>query len=36
MQARDPEERVPSVTIGAGRAMLSNRVSHFLNLKGPR
>lgn len=36
MQARDPEDRVPSVTIGIGRAMLSNRVSHFLNLKGSR
>ncbi|KAI9720556.1 MAG: Type I Iterative PKS [Chrysothrix sp. TS-e1954] len=34
MQARDPEDRVPSVTIGIGRAMLSNRVSHFLNIKG--
>lgn len=36
MQARDPEDRVPSVTIGVGRAILSNRISHFLNIKGPR
>ena len=30
IHARDPEDRVPSVTIGIGGAMLSNRVSHFL------
>ncbi|KAJ0331820.1 hypothetical protein COL5a_002489 [Colletotrichum fioriniae] len=36
MQARDPEDRAPSVTIGVGRAILSNRISHFLNIKGPR
>ncbi|KAI3555024.1 beta-ketoacyl synthase domain-containing protein [Colletotrichum abscissum] len=35
MQARDPEDRAPSVTIGVGRAILSNRISHFLNIKGP-
>ncbi|KUI66526.1 Lovastatin diketide synthase LovF [Cytospora mali] len=35
MQARDPEDRPPSVTIGVGRAILSNRISHFLNIKGP-
>ncbi|PNY20705.1 Polyketide synthase [Tolypocladium capitatum] len=36
IQARDPEDRAPSVTIGVGRAILSNRISHFLNIKGPR
>lgn len=36
MQARDPEDRAPSVTIGIGRAILSNRISHFFNIKGPR
>ncbi|KAI1170391.1 putative polyketide synthase [Nemania sp. FL0916] len=35
MQARDPDDRVPSVTIGIGRAILSNRISHFLNIHGP-
>lgn len=36
IQSRDPEDRVPSMSVGVGRAMLSNRVSHFLNIKGPR
>ncbi|KJZ72361.1 hypothetical protein HIM_08287 [Hirsutella minnesotensis 3608] len=36
MQARDPEDRTPSFTVGSGRAMLSNRISHFLDIKGPR
>ncbi|KAL1642561.1 Type I Iterative PKS [Diplodia intermedia] len=35
MQSRDPEDRAPSVTVGIGKAMLSNRISHFLNIKGP-
>ncbi|KAJ5100194.1 PKS-like enzyme [Penicillium angulare] len=35
IQARDPEDRVPNATVGIGRAMLSNRISHFLNIKGP-
>ncbi|KAI9651886.1 MAG: Type I Iterative PKS [Alyxoria varia] len=35
MQARDPDDRAPSVTIGVGRAILSNRISHFLNIQGP-
>lgn len=36
MQATDPEDRAPLVTIGVGRSMLSNRISHFLNIKGHR
>ena len=36
MQSRDPEDRAPTVTVGVGRAILSNRISHFLNIKGPR
>ena len=35
MQARDPDDRAPSITVGVGRAILSNRISHFLNIKGP-
>ncbi|TEY71320.1 hypothetical protein BOTCAL_0095g00030 [Botryotinia calthae] len=35
IQARDPEERAPSTSFSIGRAMLSNRISHFLNIKGP-
>ncbi|KAJ5809731.1 polyketide synthase [Penicillium pulvis] len=35
MQARDPENRAPATVVGVGRAMLSNRLSHFLNIKGP-
>jgi acyl transferase domain-containing protein len=35
IQARDPDDRAPSVTIGVGRAILSNRISHFLNIHGP-
>lgn len=36
IQMRDPEDRVDGMTIGVGRAILSNRISHFLNIKGPR
>jgi acyl transferase domain-containing protein len=36
MQARDPENRASATVVGVGRAMLSNRLSHFLNIKGPR
>ncbi|KUJ12798.1 putative polyketide synthase [Mollisia scopiformis] len=35
IHARDPEDRVPSVIVGTGRAILSNRISHFLNIRGP-
>ncbi|PWY66001.1 ketoacyl-synt-domain-containing protein [Aspergillus heteromorphus CBS 117.55] len=33
--ARDPDSRPPSVGLGVAATMLSNRVSHFLNIKGP-
>lgn len=36
IQMRDPEDRVDGMTIGVGRAILSNRISHFLNIKGAR
>jgi acyl transferase domain-containing protein len=35
MQSRDPEDRPAGVTVGVGRAILANRLSHFLNVKGP-
>ncbi|RYP43908.1 hypothetical protein DL768_009576 [Monosporascus sp. mg162] len=35
IQSRDPEDRAHFTTLGTGRAMLSNRISHFLNIKGP-
>lgn len=35
IQARDPENRASATVVGVGRAMLSNRISHFLNIKGP-
>ncbi|KAL9110535.1 MAG: hypothetical protein Q9227_004893 [Pyrenula ochraceoflavens] len=36
IQNRDPEDRASAYAVGVGRAMLSNRISHFLDLKGPR
>lgn len=36
IQARDPENRPDSATIGVARAILSNRISHFFNIRGPR
>lgn len=36
MQSRDPIDRPPSIEVGIGRSILSNRISHFLNIKGPR
>lgn len=36
MQSRNPDDRAPNTTVGIGRAMLSNRISHFLDIKGPR
>lgn len=36
IQNRDPEDRADSITIGLASSILSNRVSHFLNVNGPR
>ncbi|GKZ37768.1 type I Iterative Polyketide synthase (PKS) [Aspergillus brasiliensis] len=35
IQARDPDNRPNFILTGIGRAILSNRISHVLNLKGP-
>ncbi|KAJ0286066.1 hypothetical protein CBS470a_006124 [Colletotrichum nupharicola] len=35
MQARDPEDRPAAITVGVGRSIMANRLSHFLNIKGP-
>ncbi|KAI1212630.1 reducing type I polyketide synthase [Annulohypoxylon truncatum] len=35
MALRDPENRMMSPTMGPNRALLSNRISHFLNVHGP-
>ncbi|KAK0635463.1 hypothetical protein B0T17DRAFT_485578 [Bombardia bombarda] len=35
MQDRDPEDKPASITVGVGRAIKANRLSHFLNIKGP-
>ncbi|KAG2003943.1 hypothetical protein GB937_009307 [Aspergillus fischeri] len=34
MQMRDPEQRMSGHAVGTGRAILSNRISHFFNLQG--
>ena len=36
IQNRDPEDRADSITIGLASSILSNRISHFLNVDGPR
>ena len=33
VHARDPEDRPPNATVGLVPAILSNRISHFLNIK---
>ena len=35
MQNRDPLDRAPNHVIGIGRASMANRLSYFLNIKGP-
>ncbi|KAI1271763.1 hypothetical protein F5Y07DRAFT_329734 [Xylaria sp. FL0933] len=35
MQNRDPEDRPAKNSLGVARALLANRLSHFLNVKGP-
>ncbi|KAH8203671.1 hypothetical protein TruAng_002201 [Truncatella angustata] len=35
MTCRDPEDRTESPTMGSNRALLSNRISHFLNMGVP-
>ncbi|KAI0871845.1 PKSKA1 [Hypoxylon argillaceum] len=35
IQNRDPEDRPDSATIGVASSILSNRISHFLNIHGP-
>ncbi|KAI9719958.1 MAG: Type I Iterative PKS [Chrysothrix sp. TS-e1954] len=35
VHARDPEDRPANATVGLVPAILSNRISHFLNIKGP-
>ncbi|OLN87132.1 Lovastatin diketide synthase LovF 17 [Colletotrichum chlorophyti] len=35
IQNRDPEDRADSITIGLASSILSNRISHFLNVTGP-
>ncbi|KAI1424149.1 hypothetical protein F5Y12DRAFT_715501 [Xylaria sp. FL1777] len=35
MHNRDPEDRPLNSAVGVARALLANRLSHFLNIKGP-
>ena len=35
MQNRDAEDRPANCSIGVGRAIMANRLSYFLNIKGP-
>ncbi|KAK9413823.1 hypothetical protein SUNI508_11641 [Seiridium unicorne] len=35
MHSRDPEDRPANCPLGVGRAILANRISYCLNLKGP-
>ncbi|GAW26927.1 putative polyketide synthase [Rosellinia necatrix] len=35
MHNRDPEDRPSNSVVGIARALLANRLSHFLNVKGP-
>jgi acyl transferase domain-containing protein len=35
MQNRDAEDRPPNCAVGVGRTIMANRLSYFLNIKGP-
>ena len=35
MQNRDADDRPANCAIGVGRAIMANRISYFLNIKGP-
>lgn len=35
MQNRDASDRPPNFAIGVGRSIMANRLSYFLNIKGP-
>ncbi|PQE04373.1 Acyl transferase acyl hydrolase lysophospholipase protein [Rutstroemia sp. NJR-2017a BVV2] len=35
MQNRDPTDRPPNYIVGSGRTIMANRISYFLNIKGP-
>lgn len=35
MQNRDAEDRPANIAIGIGRSIMANRLSYFLNIKGP-
>ncbi|KAI1365810.1 putative polyketide synthase [Xylaria arbuscula] len=35
IQSRDPENRPANCAVGVGRAIMANRLSYFLNIKGP-
>lgn len=35
MQNRDAEDRPPNCAVGVGRTIMANRISYFLNIKGP-
>jgi hypothetical protein len=36
MANRDPKDGATGITVGIVRAILSNWITHFLNIKGPR
>ena len=36
MSIRDPDDTMPGSSTGHHRSILSNRISHFLDIKGPR
>jgi hypothetical protein len=36
LQNRDPDDRPINLTTGTKRSIMSNRISHYFNIKGPR